>query len=628
MQFTVSEQWGRADIPAIKSEIRQLKRSRQRVPFRTWCLRTFPWAASVVNEPLVFPLVVAAVLFFTLGGGFALISLFGRTQAGGLSPVWVIAGSLLILIPVIIYTWYRVWAYQEEAGMNAAIDLRVREMASRLYSLVEGISRERWQEQQAKKNAKERRQSARDRPSAPSKVVQPTPMPLRKLLAALGAVAAIVLVCGGGVAVWNMGGDSAVAHYNRGNAYADKKEYDKAIEDYSEAIRLDPKYAAAYTNRGTTWQDKKEYDKAVADYDRAILIDPKYALAFYDRGNAYYTTKEYDKAIEDYSEAIRLDPKDADAYVNRGVAYFDKEEYDKAIEDYSEAIRLDPNNRLQAPPLDDPKNAALFTRRGTAYANKKEYDKAVADYDRAILIDPKYALAFYDRGNAYYTTKEYDKAIEDYSEAIRLDPKLADAYVNRGVAYVDKKEYDKAIEDYSEAIRLDPKYAADAYTNRGTAYAKKKEYDKAIEDYSEAIRLDPKYAAAYTNRGLTYVDKKEYDKAIEDYSEAIRLDPKDARPCGCLAWLLATCPKDSVRDGNKAVEYATKACELSEWKNANKSAFLLDILAAAQAETGNFEEAVKWQNKVIELGYDDKEKTEKARQRLKLYEEGKPYRDE
>jgi tetratricopeptide (TPR) repeat protein len=294
----------------------------------------------------------------------------------------------------------------------------------------------------------------------------------------------------------------------------------------------------------------------------------------------------------------------------RGKEAIDKGDYDAAIACFTACIR------------DNPENAKAYNSRGYAYSSKKEYDKAIEDYSQAIRLDPKYAIAYYNRGYAYSSKKEYDKAIEDFSEAIRLAPKAAYAYTNRGVAYCEKKEYDKAIEDCSKAIRLDPKDAV-AYISRGIAYHYKKDYDKAIQDFSEAIRIQPKFAMAYISRGIAYSSKKEYDKAIEDYSQAIRLVPKYAIVYDCLAWLLATCPKDSVRDGNKAIKLATKACELSEWKVAAH----LGTLAAAHAETKNFQEAVKWQKKALDLGYDAEEDKEKARQRLKRYEEEKPYRD-
>ncbi|MBI1916608.1 MAG: tetratricopeptide repeat protein [Planctomycetes bacterium] len=204
----------------------------------------------------------------------------------------------------------------------------------------------------------------------------------------------------------------------------------------------------------------------------------------------------------------------------------------------------------------------------------------------------------------------------------RLDPKFAAAFGNRGNAYLHKKEYDKAIKDFTEAIR-DPKFAT-AFGNRGNAYLHKKEYDKAIKDFTEVIRLDPKNALTFLNRGYAYQQRKEYDKAIKDYTEAIRLDPNSAFAHNNLAWLLATCPNGTVRDGKKATEHATRACELSRWKDSSH----LGTLAAGHAESGNFKEAVKWQKKAIGLGFEDKEDLKKARQRLKLYEGSKPYRDQ
>ncbi len=195
-------------------------------------------------------------------------------------------------------------------------------------------------------------------------------------------------------------------------------------------------------------------------------------------------------------------------------------------------------------------------------------------------------------------------------------------YIQRGAAWYDKNQYDKAIADLNEAIRLDPTYAI-AYNNRGVAWQHKKEYDKAIADLNEAIRLEPTYAIAYNNRGNAWRDKKNYDKAIADYNEAIRLDPKDADVHNALAWLRATCPDESLRDGRKAVELATRACDLTECKDVNK----LDTLAAAYAEVGDFDKAIEWQEKANKL-YTNANDRKKGEDRLRLYQDKKPYRDE
>jgi tetratricopeptide (TPR) repeat protein len=217
--------------------------------------------------------------------------------------------------------------------------------------------------------------------------------------------------------------------------------------------------------------------------------------------------------------------------------------------------------------------------------------------------------------------QEFDISIEDLDEAIRLDPTYAVAYNDRANVWRDKNEYDKAIVDYNEAIRLDPKFAI-AYNNRGLARSNKKEYDKAVADYNEAIRLNPKFAIAYNNRGLGWSFKKEYDRAVADYNEAIRLDPNYALAYNNRAWLWATCPNAKYRDGKKAVESATKSCELSEWKGANH----IGTLAAASAEVGDFDAAVKWQSNANELYTSTEDKT-KGGERLKLYQYKKPYRE-
>jgi tetratricopeptide (TPR) repeat protein len=134
---------------------------------------------------------------------------------------------------------------------------------------------------------------------------------------------------------------------------------------------------------------------------------------------------------------------------------------------------------------------------------------------------------------------------------------------------------------------------------------------------------DPTDADGYVARGNDFADRGEYEKAIADYQEAIRLAPTEDEAYTALAWLLATCPEDRVRDGKKAVELATKGCELSGWKDADA----LSTLAAAHAECGEFEEAVKWQKKALKIGFDREEETEDAREQLRLYQERKPYRE-
>jgi tetratricopeptide (TPR) repeat protein len=93
--------------------------------------------------------------------------------------------------------------------------------------------------------------------------------------------------------------------------------FDVAIKDFTDCIRLDAKYEEAYLNRAFAWEGKKDYDKAIKDLDEVIRLNPDYSMAFFNRGNAWSKKKVYEKAIKDYDEAMRLDPKDASAFDNK-----------------------------------------------------------------------------------------------------------------------------------------------------------------------------------------------------------------------------------------------------------------------------------------------------------------------
>jgi tetratricopeptide (TPR) repeat protein len=136
------------------------------------------------------------------------------------------------------------------------------------------------------------------------------------------------------------------------------------------------------------------------------------------------------------------------------------------------------------------------------------------------------------------------------------------------------------------------------------------------------LELDPKNAIAYYDRGMAWSGKGDFEKAIDDFKEALQLDTENIHTYNNIAWIQATCVDKNLRNGTQAVEFATKACELGKWKVEGT----IDTLAAAYAEAGNFEEAVKWETKALEMAA-EKDKP-RYQSRLDLYKSGKPYREE
>jgi tetratricopeptide (TPR) repeat protein len=160
------------------------------------------------------------------------------------------------------------------------------------------------------------------------------------------------------------------------------------------------------------------------------------------------------------------------------------------------------------------------------------------------------------------------------------------------------------------------------YNNRGTTFGEKGQYDQAISDFNNAIEINPRYIKAYNNRGIVYRLKGQYDKAISDFNKAIEINPLDAEGYNNLAWLFATAKAPGFRNGKKAVDLALKACELSDWRNAE----YVDTLAAGYARAGDFDNAVKWQEKA--LGYPKLAGPSEFQQRLNFYRERKPWPSE
>jgi tetratricopeptide (TPR) repeat protein len=266
----------------------------------------------------------------------------------------------------------------------------------------------------------------------------------------------------------------------------------------------------------------------------------------------------------------------------------------------------------------------LFYERGMLLAAKNQYDKGLADLEEAVWYEPKNVPVLLARASVYVAKADWAKAAADYDAALRINPKLAQAYYYRGVCNSQLTNYDQAIADFDQYLKSEPKDTRQkvrALVDRGTAYGKKDDVTHALADFEEALKLDPKSLEALHARGGMYLEKTEWDKAKADFEEAIKIEPKDPWAHNNLAWMWATSPDDKVRDGKKAVEYATKASELTDFKQYA----IIDTLAAAYAEAGKFDDAMKWQKKAMELAPENEKK--KMQERLELFQAKKPYRE-
>ncbi|HXF89902.1 MAG TPA: tetratricopeptide repeat protein [Xanthobacteraceae bacterium] len=329
------------------------------------------------------------------------------------------------------------------------------------------------------------------------------------------------------------------------------KEYDRAIADLTEAIRLEPTASIYFLWRADVYSNKGDKDRAIADYSEAIRLEPKLTAALIRRGLAYLNKGDSDRAITDFNEAIRLAPNDFMTFRRRAAAYHEKKDYDRAIADYSEAIRLNQNS------------AMTYLLRGHMYRDKKDYDRAITDYNQAIRLYPNstdapetlsHIFALEALHEIYLLTKQYDRAIANYSEIIQLNPlnpiAAALAYSLRGRAYAHKYDYERAIADFNVAIQINPK-DLDCYYYRCLFRAGAgRELQQALDDCNNTFQNDrfvklARQGAVADPRGFIYLKLGDIDKAINAFDAALKPNPK-------LAYALYGRGISKIRKGDKA----------------------------------------------------------------------------
>jgi tetratricopeptide (TPR) repeat protein len=315
--------------------------------------------------------------------------------------------------------------------------------------------------------------------------------------------------------------------------------------------------ASHFWNRGIAFASLRQFDKALADFDEAIRLDPNDPKTYAFRGDLLSSRGNIDRAIADYSHAIRLAPANPDSYFRRAEVYRIARNGSAALADINECIRL-------APDLAKPRLA-----RGNIHLLQSDCSAAIQDAEAAIQIRPGDARAYILKGCAYSGLHDYSRAVENHSQAVRLDPGNAWAYAQRGMARLELKEMDQSIADLNRAIRLEPDYGK-FFSWRGFAYETKKDYAKAIADFRQTVQLSPKDAYGYKSLSRLLAScpdakLRNGKKAWEYAKTATELtNQEDPNALEALAAAFAEC-----RDYKQAVHWQEKVLEFPDYMEKN-----------------------------------------------------------
>jgi tetratricopeptide (TPR) repeat protein len=375
----------------------------------------------------------------------------------------------------------------------------------------------------------------------------------------------------------------------------------ESIEDRAKCLVL----------RGTLASDEASRR---ADYDAAIELVPENTEILKTRGMYLLMQKEYDAALADIDKAIELDDEDADAHEARGVILFLTNKNDEALKSFDRVLEL------------QPQSAMAHTHRARIFVIDEKPEEALAALDKALEIDERLVPAYVLRSRVRQQQEDNEGALEDIDEALRLAPRDAQARQMRALLLAGDGQLDRAISDLETLYRADN--SNDELTLQlGLFYLADKRPDKAIDIFTKVLDRDGENLQALRNRGDAWLGSGNLPNAIADYEAALKLDDKDSGVLNNLAWLLATAPDESLRNGSRSVELAKEAARVTDFKEPH----ILSTLAAAYAESGDFTSAKSWSKKAVELAEkneDSEDIREQLGKELASYEAEKPWREE
>lgn len=270
--------------------------------------------------------------------------------------------------------------------------------------------------------------------------------------------------------------------------------------------------------------------------------------------------------------------------------------WEKETVDFENAIELLTTTIEQKP------TAENYDMRGIAFTAHEKFDEAIEDFS-ASLKQKQVAGVHNNRGRAYYLKADYKAAVRDFDAALKMNPGHFVALLNRALCRMATGKLDAALRDLNKATSLNKEFP-EALNNRGVVYIRKNDVRRAIADFSLALKIDDGYVEAYGNRAAAQRQLGLFADAKADLEIAQAKDPLNYKPVNDLAWFYATVPEAKLRDAEKAVVLATKACEMTGYEDPNT----LDTLAAAYALKGDFKQAQQWILTAIDLADDEQRK--------------------
>ena len=380
---------------------------------------------------------------------------------------------------------------------------------------------------------------------------------------------------------------------------------------WTHALTSTSRNCLAHSNLALLLSGRGQAEEAIAHYQKALEIKPDNAEVHNNLAVNLAGRGQFDSAITHFQKALEIKPDYAEAHNNLALALAGCGQLEEAIAHYRKALEIKP---------DFPE---VHNNLAVALAGRGQVEEAIAHYQKVLEIKPNFTEAHYNLALALAGCGQIEEAIAHYRKALDIKHDYAEVYNNLAVALAGRGQVEEAIAHYQRALEIKPDYA-DAHNNFAAALAGRGQVDEAITHLQKALEIKPDYVDARRNLGVALSVREEILKSLAQRREAIRSQPSDAALLNDIAWMLATNPNASVRNGVEAVELAQRALKLA----GDNQPAILGTLAAAYAEAGRFPEAVRTGEQAARLAAakGDRILAQQIRACLELYTSGKPYR--
>ena len=361
-----------------------------------------------------------------------------------------------------------------------------------------------------------------------------------------------------------------------------------------------------------SWRQSGMYTDIETLWRTTIARNPDAFLAYNNLGNMLVLQGKTAEAIAQFQRAIEIKPDYAEAHYNLAIVLDRQGKPGEAIDHYRKALEINPDF------------VAAHNNLGMALLNQGRLEEASEQFHLALDKDPTFAEAHSNLGFLLSKQGRTAEAIKEYGKAIELNPNCAEFYSNLGNLLATEGQSAKAIEQFQKALEAEPDNAK-VRLNLANVLTSQGRWDEAIEQYRQALNQMPDSIHAHYQLGILLQSRGRFAEAVRQFQRILELDPHNVAAQNNLAWLLATCPDATLRDGTKAVELAQQAESISDGRTPE----ILDTLAAAYAEAGQFDRAVATAKRALDIfaAQDNRALTAAVQARLRLYAAGFPFRD-